>query len=124
MTTTEDIIIDELKKRNCTSHELSYLSNKPRSTIRARISDLRKKGYDISTKKELTTKYFLIEHPPTTTEKILSWIDDNKAIGKDIKYGFLAKQLNLSVDEISKGYQKLFKTHQIIQTSNHSAKIL
>jgi len=124
MKTTEDIILDILKKRNCTSHELSYLSNKQPSTIRARISELRKKGYDIQTKQQMTTKYVLVQHPPTTSEKILSWIDNNNARGRDIKYSFLSKVLKIPTSEISNGYQNLFKTHRIIQTSNSSAKIL
>jgi len=124
MNNLQDIILNALKKNNCSIKELSYLTNKPATTIRARVSDLRKRGYKIEMIEETVKKYSLSEKTLDTPEKILKWIDDHRARGQNIKFNIISKQLNIPENEISDGYQKLFKTHQIVQTSNSSAIVL
>lgn len=120
----QESILSELKKQPLTPFELSLILNKSTSSITSRISELKKKGYKIELKPEKTNRYHFMSDPPTTADKIILWIDSHRAFKKNIKYSFIAKQLNLPESEIKKGYEKLFKTHHIIQTSNSSAKIL
>ena len=122
--TLHDQIILELKKRPLSAFELSLLLNRPYQSITSRLSELRKEGYTIQLQLESIKRYHFISAPPTTADKILSWITDHNAYGKDIRFSILAKQLRLPESEIIKGYQQLFKTHRVIQTTNSSAKIM
>lgn len=122
--TIQEAILSELRKKPLSPFELSIILDKHPNSIASRVSELKKKGYRIETVPEEIKRYHFISNPPTIPERIIAWLSLNKAFGRDIKFSFLAKQLNLSEPEVTEAYQELFKTHQVIQTSKSSAKIL
>ena len=126
MTPIKKNIIDIISKGSYTTKEMSILTKTPPSSIRGRISELRNEGYNIKTipSKETVYRYVLVSYPIDNDKKIINYISQNNLYGKDVNFKELSKRLEISMDDVKDGYQKLFRNHTIIQTSNSSAKIL
>ena len=117
--TTHQHIVDILEKGPITLSMLHKKTRLAKGGITSRISELRKKGYDIQCS---NGKYQLSDNT-SSDRKIEDWIAKNHRFGLVVDYNKLSTDLNLPIDDIKKGMQKLFYKYRIIQITNHSAVV-
>ncbi len=123
-----DILTIINKNNGVTINELVYLTGYARNGITSRISELRKKGYDIKTNTKEVQAYFLFDENDNkidylyVAERITHYIAKNNLFGKTIDYPTLSRCLNISIKEIIGGVTILFNKYNVTQMS--STKII
>lgn len=117
------------KNNGVTTAELACLTGYARSGISTRVSELRKKGYDIKTKPKEVQAYFLIHQHENkidysyASEQIIHYVTENNLFGHVLDYPTLSRRLNLSMKEIIGGIILLFKQYNVMQMSNEKVII-
>lgn len=109
-----DDILQQLKQyKSLSVLELELLNEIPYSTIRARISDLRKKGYDIKYENMPTGKYTINEDNP-----LLSHIKKNNLFNVSLSILKLSNELGILEDDVKMMVSKLFRRYEVIQLTS------
>ena len=109
----EEDILQQLKKHKSLTHlELELLNNIPYNSVRARISNLRKKGIDIKYDMVETGKYILSED-----YQLLNYLAKNRLFNREISIKKVAKELSVKEDDLKLLVSKLFDRYDIIQLS-------
>ena len=112
-------ILQQLEKHNALSSlELEILNNIPYSSVRARISELRKKGYIITYEEVPTKKYILSKQ-----NKLISYLYENNLIGKKISIEKVSRDLSVDREELVEMISKLFESYDVIQVSSKNVII-
>ena len=112
-------ILQQLEKHNALSSlELELLNNIPYSSVRARISELRKKGYIITYEEVPTKKYILSKQ-----NKLISYLYENNLIGKNISIEKVSRDLSVDREELVEMISKLFESYDVIQVSSKNVII-
>jgi len=109
----KDEIIKYLQDDAQSMQQLINKTGKSYKNIQARISELRKDGYNIELKPITVQKYILVNED--TSLKIIKFIDANKLFNKSISLNKLARELNITVEEAQVAIGKLFDKYGIIQ---------
>lgn len=113
---THQQIIDILEKGPVTISMLHKKTRLAKGGITSRISELRKKGYNIQN----IDNHYVMSTDTKIEKKIEEWINRYTYFNRRIDYAKIAKELDLSLDEIKDGMQRLFHKYKIIQISNTS----
>ena len=116
MLSSKELILAQLKKQPSTSIQLQKKTKLPASSIRARISELRKLGYEIE---KSHGKYTLNEKQ----SKIETWLKSNNQYNKTININNISSDLKIPVSEVQSEIGKLFKRYHILQISKEDIKI-
>lgn len=117
----KDKIIDCLSDTDYTIRELSILLGSPESSIRARLSELRGNGFQITKHKKELTYYHLEEQKNKESEVLLQWLKENNMFFIRLNIESVSKKTGLSIDEIEMALSQLFKTeYSVIQMSKDS----
>ena len=117
MSSSKELILAQLQQHPSTSIQLQKKTKLPESSIRARISDLRKLGYEIE---KSHGKYTLNEKQ----SKIESWLKTNNQYNKTININNISSALKIPVSEVESEISKLFKRYHILQLSKEDIKII
>ena len=96
-----------------TVEELMVLTGKGNANVQARVSDLRKDGYNIELKPIEVRKYVLVSKDNSV--KLMDFIAENDLYNVSISLPKLATKINMSLDDIKVAIGKLFSIHKIIQ---------
>jgi len=118
-TSTHQQIIDILEKGPATMSMLHDKTQLAKGGITSRISELRKKGYNIQN----INNQYVMSNDSKIEKRIEERINRYAYSNRPIDYNEIAKDLQLSLDDIKIGIQKLFHKYKIIQISNTSAII-
>ena len=97
--------------------------NQNRKSISARISELRKLGYQIDFKRKPQPHYKL-QKQDTTEVKILKMLEERKLWNKKINIDNIAKLLKVSRESIIDDLVKIRKKYPLIQINNNEVIIL
>jgi len=116
MSSSKLIILEQLQQKPSTALQLQKKTKLPSSSIRARISDLRKLGYEIE---KSHGKYTLNEKQ----SKIESWLKSTDQYNKIININTISSSLKIPVSEVQSEISKLFKRYHILQMSKENIKI-
>ena len=102
--------------------ELQLATGKSYKNIQARISELRKDGYDIQLKLVEVQKYTLSER---SNDIIISeFIKDNNLFNSNISITKLSNELSMSIEEVKVAIGKLFSSYSIIQIDQDTIKFI
>jgi biotin operon repressor len=116
MSSSKFIILAQLQQHPSTSAQLQKKTKLSASSIRARISDLRKLGYEIE---KNSGKYTLNEKQ----SKIETWLKSTNQYNKTININTISSDLKIPVSEVQSEIGKLFKRYHILQISKEDIKI-
>ena len=121
-------ILQELTKSPSTMDYLVRATGSKPPSIRGRISELRKLGYKIILERgEYTNigKYRLISKKiKNNIDILLEEVDKYDLYNVSLDYGWLAKNLKMSREDVLDVMIELNKRGVLIQTSNNSSKII
>jgi len=118
----KDKIILELQSEPKSMQELQLATGKSYKNIQARISELRKDGYDIQLKLVEVQKYTLSER---SNDIIISeFIKDNNLFNSNISITKLSNELSMSIEEVKVAIGKLFSSYSIIQIDQDTIKFI
>jgi len=112
MTIRKDILKQLMKHKSLTPLELQLLNDIPYSSVRARISDLRKKGVSIKYEYIPTGKYILSDE-----YLFLDYLEKNKLFNRPVSIKQISKGSNMKEEDIKMILSKLFNKYSIIQVS-------
>jgi len=107
-------ILTQLQQNSYTPLELSSILHTPKSTIRARISELRKSGYHIS------KSPYTLDNTPHNFESLMT---KHSLWNKPLPINFLCTHLNMSRSEVENFLAKHFSTYDITQLSKNTLTI-
>lgn len=111
-----EIILSYLKQHETmTLQQLSILLDSPPSSIRGRISELKKNH-------QIKTEYHPTRYSLFLTNPIIQYITENKLFGVSINIKNLSISLSLSLSETEKLLSKLFSnpSYHIFQQSSNN----
>lgn len=111
---SKQLILQYLQQHPFTPAQLQKKTKLPASSLRARISELRKLGYDIQKNNGTYT----------LTSTLESYIKSKNQYNKPIDINTIASDLHLPLDTITLEISKLFHRYQILQLSKDTIKIL
>jgi len=126
MKNLQERILQKLTEKPSTLEYLVKATGSKAPSIRGRISELRKQGYNIVKEKGSYTevsKYRLILKK-TNVDIFLEKIDNYNLYNVDLNYDTLAKKFKMDRAEVVDIMVELNKRGKLIQTSNNSSKIL
>lgn len=118
MSKREEILKYLEKHTSLSMMELHLLTGLPPSSIRARISELKKIGYHISHEPITSEKYILQPGNP-----LLSFLEKNNLFNRPFSIKQIAKSLNTTTPALQLEIAKLFKEYRIMQLSSDSILI-
>lgn len=118
--TLKQQILEQLKRQPSTMHQLVSCTNSTDNSIRGRIAELRRDGYQIKNSNNI---YTLEGTTTPQSARLIHWLDKNKYYGKTLDYTTLSLALNLSRNEVEKTISKLFAKYRITQISKNSCTI-
>ena len=107
-------ILDVLREKPASLEELAEITGISPDSIRGRISETRKFGYDI---KRLNGKYHLYDDCQEGIEKVISYIASHNQYGAKIKVGKLMDELDMSREYLATILSKLYHRKQLLQVS-------
>jgi len=109
-----DRILQQLEKyKSLTQLELELLNNISGNNVRACISDLRKKGYDIKLNKVPTSKYIIFDKHP-----FISYLEKYHYFNNQVSIKKASKELGISENNLKSMISKLFDKYNVIQISS------
>jgi len=100
-------IIQALSERPRTIHELSLLCNSTESSIRARISELRRDAFQIKTEQR-PAHYYVLDPKRTNAQKIIDWFEEKNLFGISIDIGEISTKLDIPREETERAISNLF----------------
>jgi biotin operon repressor len=110
----KDEILQQLKKHKSLSQlELELLNSIRGNNIRACISDLRKKGYDIKLEKVVTSKYVLYDKHP-----FISYLEKYHLFNHQVSIEKASKELGISRNNLKSVISNLFEKYGVTQLSS------
>jgi len=115
LSSTQKRILQELEKEPRTSKQLTKIIDSKESTIRARISEIRKKGYNVKVQNGV---YSLEQNP------VLELIDRKRMYHKPITKAFLITFLQSNNTKVEGYLLEAIKKKRSIQLSNDVVQFL
>ena len=123
MKVSHRLLLDKLREKPYTSEELQLLLNMPKSSITARLSEMRKLGYSISLKNFTVQKYVLKVTPKVIAEKILRYIEEKGLFDTPLSFNIISKNLDISVEEVRSAMPIVFKRTIMLQLEKETILI-
>jgi biotin operon repressor len=111
-------ILDVLREKSASPEELAMITGLSPDSIRGRISESRKFGYDI---KRLNGKYHLCDD--TDVEKVISYVASHNQYGIKIKVNKLIDELDISHEKLTTILSKLYHRKQLFQVTKDTVII-
>lgn len=111
-------ILEQLKRRPMSKYELADMTGYSLDGLRGRISEMRKLGYDIQLVEVTETKYELVKAIKSCKEKLVEYLEKVNAFDKVIDIHIVAKNIHMSVDEVTQSISELFDDYTVVQMSN------
>jgi predicted transcriptional regulator len=108
-------IIQALSERPRTIQELALLCNSPESSIRARISELRRDAFQIKTEQR-PSFYYVLDPKTTNAQKIIEWFQEKNLFGISIDIEEISTELDIPREETERAISNLFdQGHRVTQ---------
>ena len=107
-------ILSLLKQSKQSIHSLSTSLNSPPSSIRGRLSEIKRDGY-ILKKITIPTTYYTLDQTPQT---LLTYLKENNLFDTYLSISTLSKKLNIPKPKLESAISTLFNTHSITQFSS------
>ena len=122
MIPSQQKILDALRQSHLSLQRLAKATGLSKDSIRGRISELRKQGYDIE---KVDGKYQLYLGKVDPAQAILDYVDQYNRNGIILHIDSLSSRLELSSEQVVDGLAQLFKREYIdvLQMSKNTVKI-
>jgi len=102
----KESILEALREKPHTIRELSIRCDAPESSIRARLSEIRRGGFKIDKEKRESIYYTLSNNTPK--DKLLNWLKENNMFEIQLNINDVSRKTGMSIPDIESALSEMF----------------